>query len=139
MTHQIPVRPDFSQLQNQAKELLRAHKGSDDTCCQTLRLLSELSEASDSQIFGTKIGLRKVQHALALDYGFQSWADLKQHVETTNALDTQLEFLPEIGFNYSDQQRRTEIREAIDIASRFEGKELARIAHQARDQSSAMA
>ena len=58
----LPARPSLTQLQKQAKELLRALKVRDPD--------AKLADA---------------QFAIAKEYGFDSWAKLKHHVETIQA------------------------------------------------------
>src|SRR5688572_28977606 len=56
----IPARPSLDQLHKQAKELLRDWRAADATSSATL---------ADAQF------------TLAREYGFESWAKLKHHVE----------------------------------------------------------
>jgi hypothetical protein len=58
MSRQLPPRPSLEHLRKQAKELLAAMQPHDPTCT--------LSDA---------------QHALAREYGFDSWPKLKAHVD----------------------------------------------------------
>jgi hypothetical protein len=55
MSRHLPARPNLEYLKKQAKALLRAHPG------------WQLADA---------------QHALAREYGFESWPKLKAHVES---------------------------------------------------------
>ncbi len=57
----LPARPSLEQLHKQAKELLRRHR------------------AAGSRSIVT---LADAQFALAREYGFESWAKLKQHIES---------------------------------------------------------
>ena len=40
-----------------------------------------LADRSDDQIFQAPFGLKNAQHAVAREYGFDEWTDLKRHVE----------------------------------------------------------
>lgn len=80
MTHQLPSNPSLVQLKKQAKDILKAHKSGDASCCEALRLHHRFNGKTDKNILLSKVGLREVQHALALDYGFKGWAELKKHI-----------------------------------------------------------
>jgi len=80
MTGQLPANPSLVQLKNQAKDLLRAHKHGDASCCDTLRNHHHFSGKSDQDILSSKVGLREAQHALAVDHGFKGWAELRSYV-----------------------------------------------------------
>jgi hypothetical protein len=67
-------------LKKQAKDLRKSHRTRNPECCATLRLLRCFANAADEEIFNSKISLNEAQMALALDYGFKSWGDLKKHV-----------------------------------------------------------
>ena len=86
MARSLPPRPTLEALKKQAKELLQAHRHGDKSTCKTLRLIGRLAKFSDEQILSAKVGLQEVQHALALDYGFKSWSELKAHVEWSGQL-----------------------------------------------------
>jgi type IV pilus assembly protein PilB len=92
MPRSIPTNPSVRFLQKEAKDILNTHKAGNKSCCPTLRYHFRFSRASDADILGAKLTLQEVQHALALDYGFKSWKELKGKVEaesTTNAPPTQ--------------------------------------------------
>jgi hypothetical protein len=50
-----------------------------------LRKLARLARADDERILAADLGLQEVQQALALDYGFKSWADLAAFVTAGDA------------------------------------------------------
>jgi len=64
----LPLRPSLEQLQKQAKELLREYRAGD--------------EAARKR-FGQSRGasLADAQFVLAREYGFETWASLKRHIE----------------------------------------------------------
>ncbi|MBC7805526.1 MAG: ankyrin repeat domain-containing protein [Akkermansiaceae bacterium] len=72
MTHVLPERPNLSHLKEQAKDLLAAHQSGDSTTVDRTR------PYFDSTI---DFGLSEAQLVLAREYGFESWAKLKHHVE----------------------------------------------------------
>lgn len=81
MTKSLPPRPSLVQLKHQAKDLLKTHQQRNAAVCDTLRELHRFSHASDDEILAAAVILTDVQHAIALSYGFTSWAALKRHVE----------------------------------------------------------
>ena len=87
MTSQIPPKPSLVQLKSQAKDILKAHKRGDASCCDTLRNHHHFAGKTDAGILSSKLVLREAQHALAVSYGFKGWAELRSHVlgETGNA------------------------------------------------------
>lgn len=68
----LPSRPDFRQQKKLAKELLESFASGDAEALARVR-----SELPDKQ----KIVLADAQFVLAREYGFESWAALKQHIE----------------------------------------------------------
>lgn len=82
MPRKLPSSPSLRFLQKEAKDLLKAHKDGDPSCCPTLRYHFRFSRSVDDEILKADISLQEVQHALALDYGFKSWKDLKSAVES---------------------------------------------------------
>ncbi|MCK4857518.1 MAG: hypothetical protein KAT58_06095, partial [candidate division Zixibacteria bacterium] len=82
MNRSLPTRPNLEHLKKEAKTLLKAHQKGYSTVCETLRLLHRFKEATDHEILETDLSLNEVQYALAMDYGFSSWADMKHHVES---------------------------------------------------------
>ncbi|MBT3296145.1 MAG: type II/IV secretion system protein [Verrucomicrobia bacterium] len=87
MPRSIPSHPSVRFLQKEAKDLLKAHKSGDPSCCATLRYHFRFSRASDEDILKAEVSLQEVQHALALDYGFKDWKDLKEDVEATPTVE----------------------------------------------------
>ncbi len=82
MTRLLPPKANYRFLQEQAKDLLKAHKDGNAQRCNCLRLLHRFAGASDRDILMAKVALHEVQFALAMDYGFKSWDDLKTYVES---------------------------------------------------------
>jgi len=86
MSSTLPLQPSLDHLKKQAKDLLKAHQLGDAAVCSTLRRLRHLAQASDAEILSAPLTLRQAQHALAKEYGFTNWADLKAAVGTVNAV-----------------------------------------------------
>jgi hypothetical protein len=74
---QLPGRPDLDQLRRQARELHRAATAGDTDSLQRLQLVSD------------KVTLSAAQLAVARDYGFASWARLKDEAERRRAASHQ--------------------------------------------------
>jgi hypothetical protein len=72
-------------LRRQAKELLRAHRSGDPSCCETLRRLGRFADADEDAILSAELNLSDAQHALAKSYGFATWAGLKHAIESPAA------------------------------------------------------
>jgi len=74
----LPARPSLEQLRKQAKELLRAYRAGDGAASARVRAHSpRLSQQGRS----APASLADAQFVLAREYGFESWARLKRHVE----------------------------------------------------------
>jgi hypothetical protein len=80
MTRFLPPQPDLEHLRNEAKGLLKALEAGDASVCPTLRRLKRFAGAADSEILSASVALTEAQFALAMDYGFSSWGDLRQAV-----------------------------------------------------------
>jgi hypothetical protein len=82
MSEPLPPRPNLEHLRKSAKAVLKLHRQHDPETLALLRLLPQFHEASQAEILDAKLSLQKVQHALALRYGFTSWNGLRRHVES---------------------------------------------------------
>jgi hypothetical protein len=80
MTKSLPPKANLEQLKNQAKDILKAHKSGDTSCCHTFRQLHDYNGKPDDEIIRSKVSLSQVQFALAIEYGFKSWSELKARV-----------------------------------------------------------
>jgi hypothetical protein len=69
----LPDRPDLAQLRRQARELQRAAAGGDPGAVRRIQQVSAETRLSDAQL------------AIARDYGFASWAKLKDEAERRRA------------------------------------------------------
>jgi ankyrin repeat protein len=72
----LPARPDLEQLRHQAKDLLHAAQRGDPGAIARVRAVSD------------QIILSAAQLALAREYGFASWANLKLEVERRDTLNS---------------------------------------------------
>lgn len=106
MSRTLPVSPSLEHLKNQARTVLRAQQKGEASACPVLRRLHQFTQAPDAKILQASISLQEVQYALAMEYGFQSWADMKRHVESMgprpslqrDAGKAWIEGLPELGW-----------------------------------------
>ncbi len=80
MTTSLPANPNLEQLKKQAKDLLKTFKAGDPSVCEVLRYHYRFARASDETILKSELTLQEAQHALALDYGFRSWAHMTKQV-----------------------------------------------------------
>ena len=81
MSRSLPQNPNLEQLKKQAKDLLKAFKAGDTSVCEVLRYHYRFARASNENILKSEVTLQEVQHALALDYGFTSWKQLKDNLD----------------------------------------------------------
>jgi hypothetical protein len=77
MTRQLPSKPSIEQLRKQAKDIHKAHKKGDPSCCPVLRHIQRLKDKSEQEILAATIPLQEVQYAVSLEYGCQNWHALK--------------------------------------------------------------
>jgi len=104
MARLLPPQPSVETLKKQAKSLLAEHKAGDASCCETLHLHSRFADASDPDILSAKVSLQQVQHALALDYGFEGWTALRAHAERRDRARGSLTYW-ERGFGDTPEQK----------------------------------
>jgi hypothetical protein len=84
----LPSNPNLDHLRYQAKDLLKLHAARDPGAAQRIREFHpRLRKAMDAEIFDTKLSLSDVQLTIAREYGFQSWARLKRHIEKPTLSD----------------------------------------------------
>jgi hypothetical protein len=81
MTKSLPSNPSLKHLRLEAKNILKAHKAADVSCCGILRNLNQFKDKPDKEILKAEVGLQEVQFALAMEYGFDSWTEMKRHLQ----------------------------------------------------------
>src|SRR5438876_8389288 len=81
----LPSRPSLDHLKYQAKDLLNGHRA------RKLEAFSRIRQShpkfagrGDHEIQVARLSLSDAQLVVAREYGFQSWAKLKRHVESLN-------------------------------------------------------
>ena len=84
----LPLRPSLEHLQKQAKALLKAvNEGDRDAALKFRTSRPALAKASDTEIATAKLSLRDAQAAIAREYGFEKWSDLKKRVTELSQSD----------------------------------------------------
>jgi hypothetical protein len=81
MSRSLPANASLRHLRKEAKDILKAHGQGSPSVCRVLRHLRRFDAAPEGDILAADLALHEVQFALALDYGFSNWNDLKAHVE----------------------------------------------------------
>lgn len=76
----LPPEPNLEHLKNEAKAIHKAHRRRDLDVCAVLRHVGRFHGASDEEILSADVPLTEVQFALARDYGFGSWPELRSVV-----------------------------------------------------------
>ena len=75
---QLPARASLEQLRKQAKELLKNYRAGDSVAVERFRAIIPRLVENDSD---DDVALSDAQFVVAREFGFESWAALKQHVE----------------------------------------------------------
>ena len=82
MKKQLPSRPNLEQLKNQAKTILRGHRAANpDTLKQIQEHHPRWRKSSEAAIRTARFTLSEAQLVVANEYGFETWAKLKAHVQ----------------------------------------------------------
>lgn len=97
-THNLPERPHLGHLKQQAKALLEEAKAGEQAACQ--RIATHQLRAL------AKFTLAAAQHAIACEYGFESWPKLKFHVElATKNFQEKVALFSEVAWQWGDLAR----------------------------------
>ena len=79
----LPTNPDLEYLKKEAKALRALHKQGDPSCCGRIRLYDTSNKnKSDADILTTHFSINDAQRIIAREYGYSSWATLKEYVES---------------------------------------------------------
>lgn len=87
----LPARPSLAQLQKQAKDLLRQYRAGDAAALERFRAARS-----------GRVTLADAQLILAREYGFESWAKLKHHLEAMQSSCPE-----QLPFYWIDQRQNT--------------------------------
>lgn len=80
MSRRLPENPSLEYLKKEARQLLENHRQKDPAACSVLRHLTRFLNMSDEKILDQILTLQQVQHALAREYGFPNWTELKESI-----------------------------------------------------------
>ena len=81
----LPRKPNIEFLRKEAKALRALHRQGDRTCCEVIRSNDiSLKNTTDAEILSAKFSINDAQRVVARQYGYSSWATLKQFVESLN-------------------------------------------------------
>ena len=80
MVRFLPPQADLDHLKNEAKALHKAHGRREPEVCPVLRHLRRFRDASDDEILSADVPLTEAQFALAMEYGFAGWKELREAV-----------------------------------------------------------
>lgn len=83
MRRELPQRPNLDHLKSQAKDLLDAHKRGDrDAFARIRESVPAFANLSDDALAAAPFALHDAQSAVAREYGFPSWAALREGVKS---------------------------------------------------------
>jgi hypothetical protein len=92
-TKRLPRPANIDHLKYQAKDLLSSHAARDPQAAQRIReFLPKCSKLPDAAIFDIPLKLTDAQLMIAREYGFQSWARLRNNLEQPADRTLPLEF-----------------------------------------------
>jgi len=113
----LPSNPNLDHLKYQAKDLLKEHSAAPTPgVAQRIREFHpRFARASDAEIFNAKLSLSDAQLTIAREYGFQSWATLKRHIEKPTLSD-RLDLPHQQRIENAPFRRAVELLDAGDIA-----------------------
>jgi hypothetical protein len=85
MQKPLPDRPSLEQFRKKAKELVKEHRRCDPSAFELIReFLPSLSNKTDEEIVLFPFALHDAQSVIARQYGFPSWNQLRDHLESTS-------------------------------------------------------
>ena len=86
MSRQLPARPHLDHLKAQAKDLLDAHQRGEREALERIRAaVPAFARMSDDELARAGFALHDAQSAIAREYGFASWAELRDKVAALSA------------------------------------------------------
>lgn len=79
----LPANPNLEFLKKAARALRALHKQGDSACCEPLRLYdTAYKNKSDKEILAARFSINDAQRIIAREYGYTSWATLKEYIES---------------------------------------------------------
>jgi len=83
MQKPLPARPSLEQFKKQAKELVKDHRMRNASTFALIReFLPSLTGKTDAEVILFPFALHDAQSVIARQYGFPSWNQLRDHLET---------------------------------------------------------
>ena len=81
----LPKHPNLEFLKKEAKALRALHRQGDSACCERLRDNdTAYKNQTDTEILAARFSINDAQRIVAREYGYSSWATLKQYIESIN-------------------------------------------------------
>src|SRR4051812_25344482 len=81
MRRELPPKPNLEHLKSQAKDLLDAHRRGEPEAMSRIRAaVPAFASKSNADIARMPFALHDAQSAIAREYGFASWAELRTKV-----------------------------------------------------------
>lgn len=87
MTKSLPANPSLDFLKREAKRLRKSFNQRTPEACGILRNLNEFKGKTDAEILSSELSLAQIQYALAMEYGFESWRELKVFIDRSSDSD----------------------------------------------------
>src|SRR3954467_8056096 len=92
MSRELPARPHLDHLKAQAKDLLDAHQRGEPAAFERIRAsVPAFARMSDDELARATFALHDAQSASAREYGFASWAELRDKVPALTAAPPAME------------------------------------------------
>lgn len=86
MLKSLPTKPHLEHLKSQAKDLLDAHRRGDPVAMSRIReAVPAFGSMRDASIATVPFALHDAQSAIAREYGFASWVELRLHVSAAHS------------------------------------------------------
>ena len=102
----LPARPNLEHLRNQAKDLLKAYRSGLPSAIARFRTsLSHYSRLTDDDLRRLSLSLRDAQRVVAAEYGFQSWLQMRSHVERKDGFSMIEMTVDHVRINYMSDLR----------------------------------
>lgn len=110
----LPSNPNLNHLKYQARDLLKERSGRSPGVAQRIREFHpRFLRATDAEIFNTPISLNDAQLTIAREYGFSSWARMKQHIEKPTLSDR-------LDLPHQERIANATFRRAVELLDRGE-------------------
>jgi ubiquinone/menaquinone biosynthesis C-methylase UbiE len=79
----LPKKPNLEFLKKEAKALRSLHKQGDVSCCELIRQYdASFKSKTGAEIISATFSINDAQRIIAREYGYSSWATLKQYIES---------------------------------------------------------